>query len=172
MSDLMYDESSDYKKGMWEKYAIHDEENIKGMFGPYRWISNFWDCKVYFDGLTYKNSESAYQAAKLVRSLRGPFTQYSGYEAKKAWVEVSKEFPTEAIIPDWDNHKYRVMDIVVFDKFNRNERLKNLLLETGDKYIEETNWWHDIFWGVDVALGGENNLGRILMDIRTYFKNE
>ena len=48
----------------------------------------------------------------------------NGYEAKKTWVTCFKEFPKDAIIPDWDNHKYRVMDIVVFDKFNRNRRFE------------------------------------------------
>ena len=70
MSDLMYDEVNGYKKGMWKKYAVHDDLNIKGMFGPYRFLSNFWECEVYFDGLVYRNSESCYQAAKLIRSLR------------------------------------------------------------------------------------------------------
>ena len=32
-----------------------------------------------------------------------------------------------------------------------------------DRYIEETNHWSDIFWSVD----GENNLGKILMGIRS-----
>ena len=37
-----------------------------------------------------------------------------------------------------------------------------------DRYIEETNNWSDIFWSVDYLSGnGENNLGKILMDIRS-----
>lgn len=89
--------------------------------------------------------------------------------SKNAW----KELPKEAIIPDWDNHKYRVMDIIVFDKFARNETLKQRLINTGDKYIEETNHWDDRVWGVNYHTGeGENYLGKILMNIRSYFKSQ
>ena len=46
-----------------------------------------------------------------------------------------------------------------------------MLLDTGDKFIEETNWWKDQFWGVYNGVG-ENNLGKILMRIREEIKNE
>jgi predicted NAD-dependent protein-ADP-ribosyltransferase YbiA (DUF1768 family) len=37
-------------------------------------------------------------------------------------------------------------------------------------YLEETNHWGDVFWGVDKDKGGKNNLGIILMHIRNIFK--
>ena len=168
----MYDEVKDYKKGMWKRFSVHDEDNIKGMFGPYRWMSNMWAAECKFEGVMYKSSEAAYQAAKLIPELRQPFTQMNGYDSKKAWNEAEKTFPEEAILPDWDDRKYEVMSAVVFDKFKRSDELRQKLLDTGDKYIEESNWWSDCFWGVDARKGGENNLGKILMDIRTFFKNE
>jgi len=142
MSELMYDKVPGYKKGDWKKYAVHDDENIKGMFGEYRWLSNFWECEVYFDGLTYTSTENAYQAAKVIRELRPEFQKMSAYDSKNAWMVL----PKEALIPNWDDHKYRVMDIVVFDKFNRNEDLKQKLIDTDEKYIEESNHWNDCYW--------------------------
>lgn len=174
MSDKLFNEvplvgKTVYKFGDWKQYAIHDENNIKGFFGEYRFLSNFYPATVYFDGLVYPSTETAYQAAKVIRELREPFTHMSDATSKNAW----KELPKEAIIPDWDNHKYRVMDIIVFDKFARNETLKQRLINTGDKYIEETNHWNDVFWGVDYHTGeGENCLGKILMNIRSYFKSQ
>ena len=37
-----------------------------------------------------------------------------------------------------------------------------------DKYIEETNHWGDVFWGVCDGVG-ESNLGKVLMGIREFW---
>lgn len=155
--------------GNWREYAVHDDDEIKGFFGKYRWLSNFYTSDVLFDGLLYQSSETAYQSAKVIRELREPFTDMDDCVSKKAW----KTLPKEALIPHWDNNKYRIMDIIVFDKFSRNENLKQKLIDTKDKYLEESNHWSDTFWGVDYDSGlGENSLGKILMDVRRYFRTQ
>ncbi len=59
----------------------------------------------------------------------------------------------------------------VLDKFTRNPQLREMLLATGDKYLEETNHWGDKYWGVDYKTGvGFNKLGVILMDVRDRLK--
>ena len=51
-------------------------------------------------------------------------------------------------------------------------KYRNLLLKTGDEEIVEWNYWHDTFWGKDIETGkGENNLGKILMLIRSELKS-
>jgi hypothetical protein len=40
-----------------------------------------------------------------------------------------------------------------------------LLLDTSDKVLIEENNWNDTFWGVCNGVG-ENNLGRLLMQVR------
>ena len=40
------------------------------------------------------------------------------------------------------------------------------LHETGGRYLEETNWWGDRFWGKDLNGDGLNTLGQLLMEIR------
>lgn len=37
---------------------------INSFMGKYRFLSNFWPCKVIFNGLEYPSTEHAYQAAK------------------------------------------------------------------------------------------------------------
>ena len=51
-------------------------------------------------------------------------------------------------------------------KFNI-EPYKTKLIETGNKYIQEGNRWNDKFWGVCLKTNqGENNLGKLIMNIR------
>jgi hypothetical protein len=70
---------------------------------------------------------------------------------------------------DWENIKLEIMDRILTDKFYRNLEEREKLLSTENKYLEETNWWGDRFWGVCKGTGA-NNLGLILMKIRdNYF---
>jgi predicted NAD-dependent protein-ADP-ribosyltransferase YbiA (DUF1768 family) len=57
------------------------------------------------------------------------------------------------------------MHAVVWAKFSQNPELGKKLLETGDRYLEERNWWGDKFWSVYQG-EGQNLLGKIIMDIR------
>ena len=59
---------------------------------------------------------------------------------------------------------YRILKI----KFSR-QPFRNMLLDTGDAYLEETNYWHDTFWGVYNG-EGRNHLGRLLMVVRDELK--
>jgi hypothetical protein len=160
MSDIMYDDAPI----PWRSYSIHDEKNIKGLFGDYRFFSNFVSCNIVYDGLVYQSSETAYQSAKIVPNERFDFTTMRAYDSKKNWKLYTPLYAPEI----WDSKKYDIMYNILLDKFTRNPLLGEMLKETGNKYIEETNHWSDIFWGVDYKTGiGENNLGKILMGIRS-----
>lgn len=144
---------------MKREIIIHDEHNIKGFFDNYRFLSNFEPCDVLFDGIIYPSSENAYQAAKsLDIEVRKKFVDISSTDSKKLGKIVE-------IRPDWNSIKLDIMFSIVFDKFTRNSKLGDQLIETGDKYLEETNSWKDTFWGVCNGVG-KNWLGRILMDVR------
>lgn len=149
--------------GIERTFIVHDENNIKGFFGEYRYLSNFEVCDVYFDGVKYASTEAAYQAAKsLDPVVRESFQGLTPGETKKLGRQIK-------VREDWKDVKYDVMSTIVFDKFYRHLHLRKALLDTGDKYIEETNYWKDIFWGV-CEEKGENNLGKILMAIREFWK--
>jgi len=57
------------------------------------------------------------------------------------------------------------MRAVIWAKFSQNPELAKKLVATGDRYLEETNWWGDKIWGVYRG-EGQNLLGKIIMDAR------
>jgi len=66
---------------------------------------------------------------------------------------------------NWEDIKIAMMYKVCYPKFLQNTDLKQLLLSTGDKYLEETNYWKDTTWGVCNRIG-TNYLGKVLMAVR------
>lgn len=165
----IFETDSSFTK-LWKSYVLWDEFSIHGFFGEdpgYRWLSNFHICPVYFEGDLYISSENAYQAAKFDRNMRQPFLNCKPSEAKR----MGKSDTTD--IEEWDNRKYDVMSVILFDKFYRNTDLRIKLLKTGGKHLEETNHWNDVCWGVDYQTrNGKNALGNILMDIRQFWTNK
>jgi ribA/ribD-fused uncharacterized protein len=167
----MFDEvpvtGSKYNFGDWTKYAVHDENVVRGFFGQYRWLSNFHECQVLYGGLIYNSVENAYQAAKVAEEHRSVFTICPPYKSKKLW----KQFPrVDASAAEWDARKLSVMKRLIAIKFCANVELMEKLLSTGDKYLEETNHWGDSYWGFDIRKGGDNYLGDILMSLRDFIK--
>jgi hypothetical protein len=133
---------------------------INEFSGEYRWLSNFWACKVSHDGILYSSVEHAFQAAKTLDfAKRWEISQLEKPgEAKRAGRQV-------VLRPDWEQIKDRVMMELVLHKFAFNADLKHKLLATGNIPLVEGNTWNDTYWGI--CLGkGENKLGRILMAVR------
>lgn len=171
MSDVLFNKAgikprTAYTFGDWKQYAVHDDKNIKGFFGKYRWLSNFHECEIVYEGLMYPSSENAYQAAKVITEDRHKLQTCSAAESKKVWKTCKK---IDASPEAWEARKYRVMSEILFDKFNRHADLVQKLMDTGARYLEETNHWGDMFWGVDIHGGGKNNLGKLLMEIREWW---
>ncbi len=78
--------------------------------------------------------------------------------------------------PDWKKVKINIMKKLLHKKFMYPE-LRNLLLLTKDEDLEEGNTWHDNFWGNCKCkkckdIPGQNNLGKLLMEIRKELKED
>ncbi len=153
-------------KDKYMTYMKHDDKNVCGFFEEYRWLSNFHLCPVFFEGREYLSTEHAYQAAKFPESDRWMFQHYTCPQSKTAGAlaQIVREV--------WDTKKYDIMASVVFDKFYRNLDLRRMLLETGNRHLEETNHWKDVYWGACAFTGkGENKLGKILMQTREFWSH-
>ena len=92
------------------------------------------------------------------------FAPLSAKEAKKLGRKVNLQ-------DNWDILKFDVMKKVLHMKFDQNPELKERLLNTGESYLEETNWWKDCCWGVCDGVG-DNHLGRLLMELRSEYKEK
>lgn len=143
-----------------------------------RFLSNFYPYKntqgdkypekvlVFFEGIEFDCTENAYQAAKTLDvNLRLEISKMTPFQSKKYWI--GKE---EQIRQDWDEVKFSILRDLNFQKYNNSKELRQMLLDTGDAILEEGNTWGDTYWGICNGIG-ENNLGKILMEIRDSFKN-
>ena len=125
----------------------------------YFFLSNFYPCKVHYQGQTYKSSEAAYQAQKTSDSkLRREFETLSSREAKKRgrMLELRK---------DWEEVKDNIMYEICYSKFVNNPIIARKLIATKDAELVEGNTWFDTYWGVCNNVG-LNKLGQILMKVR------
>lgn len=160
-------------------YSVWDDNNIKGFFGQYRWLSNFELTDVAFEGDVYPSSEHAFMAAKtLNRHERIPLMLIPASREGEDSVSFMSASDAKAygrsvkLRDNWDNLKKDFMRAILLDKFGRNLELRQKLIDTGDKYLEETNHWGDTYWGVDYQTeSGQNNLGKLLMEVREFYKN-
>lgn len=137
------------------------DESILGFTGKYSFLSNFHPCNIVFEGKHYTTVEHAYQAAKTLDESHRERTRLLRYPGL-----AKKEGRRVVIRDDWEQVKVDIMKRLLLQKFYGNNDLAERLLETGDKYIEETNTWGDKFWGVCDGQG-KNILGLLLMSIRT-----
>ncbi len=149
------------KNTIIERQPFVTKNSILGFFGIYRCLSNFHMCRVLFEGRKFTSSEAAFMSAKTLEpSVKDLFVELSPNKAKALGRNI-------ALQPNWDEIRVSVMEQILLDKFTRNLELKNILLQTGNKYLSEHNNWGDSFWGFDVVKNkGENNLGKVLMKTR------
>ena len=134
-------------------------EVIREFIDAYAFLSNFYHSPVKYRNLIYLNAEAAFQAQKeSCEKDKEQYTRMNPAQAKLVGRNCN-------LREDWEEIKEQTMYEIVKAKFTQNEALARLLLDTGDAYLEEGNWWHDTTWGVCNGVG-ENKLGKILMRVR------
>ncbi|QDH46926.1 putative NADAR family protein [Aeromonas phage LAh_9] len=134
--------------------------NLRGKFG---FLSNFHDCKIIMDELTFESAEAAFQGLKDPERLH-EFQWVSASESKKLGRKVS-------LRSDWDEVKDDIMRKVLRLKFYQNTDLLRKLKDTGSCVLIEGNTWHDNYWGICTCdkcekIQGKNVLGKLLMELR------
>lgn len=126
----------------------------------YRFLSNFWPCRVFLAPHWYGSVEHAYQAAKTT-DLQAQLAIRSAQSAGMA-KRLGKSVPLR---PDWEKIKLEVMGDLLWQKFVLDHKLRARLVATGQRQLIEGNTWGDRVWGV-CGGQGTNHLGNLLMRIR------
>lgn len=142
----------------------YDRKNgIYGFVGKYHFLSNFHPCEFG----EYKSSEHYYM------SFKPEIEDAEYYKARQSILDAPTAAKAKKIArnvklrSDWRHIKLAVMHEALKKKFAIPD-LQEKLLSTDNRYLEETNTWGDIYWGVCEGVG-ENHLGRLLMEIREYY---
>lgn len=138
---------------------------IDSFQGENRWLSNFWPCTVIFEGEEYKSVEAAFVSAKttdlnarkIIQNMENPG-------------DVKRFGRSLKLRDDWENIKLNIMYKLLQQKFSKNSILGKKLEATGQQELVENNTWNDTFWGVCNGKG-QNNLGKLLMQVRKELYN-
>lgn len=149
--------------------------------GAYRFLSNFQECDIYALGHKFSTTEAAYHAAKRLGDV--DFIEEISRMGPKDAMHYGRSLPVTT--PMWHEYvKLDVMKSLTEQKFSQHEWLRFSLLGTGDAHLEEANTHGDSFWGTDLndplhplvseiegtIYNGQNNLGKILMEVRRMLK--
>ncbi len=143
-------------------------------------LSNFEKCYIKYKGHLFATTEQAFMWEKAIffndhESASKILKEENPAKAKKLGREV-KNFDDSK----WSKVCYEIMYKINYEKYFQNTRLKNILLNTGDKMIIEANP-KDTRWGVGLSAEddrvldesqwqGENLLGKVLMQVRDELK--
>jgi len=150
--------------------------------GPYRNFSNMSAHPIDMDGEKFPTVEHYFQAMKAKEfkddEIYNKIVKSKTPKAAKALGIKVKNFVTEV----WDDKRDEIMSKAIHAKFSQHPELRKELLDTGDKVIGEANP-RDTYWGIGTAVEsdkaktpskwrGQNKLGKMLMELRTRYKQE
>lgn len=143
--------------------------------GRFRFLSNFYPCKIEHKGIKYPSVEHFYVAMKVTEMQLIDGIYYTAADFREMISRISNPGDVKKIGSrvkirrDWDDKKLEFMNWAVREKF-KDETLAEMLISTGDQEIIEGNWWHDNFYGScscsKCGNKGSNNLGKLLMIVR------
>lgn len=140
------------------------DEPILGFQGENRFLSNFWMAEQVIEDLgvriTFNSNEQWYMVNKTLVPLEATIIL-----AAKTPGECKRLGRSVTLRPDWEDVKDDVMLQGLRLKFGQHPDLAEKLVATGKRYLEETNTWHDTYWGVCNGVG-KNMLGIQLMRVR------
>lgn len=137
-------------------------EPILTFDGEHSFLSNFYFVEFSYEGYQWRSVEHAYQWSKdpTDENARFFYRLPTAGAAKRAGRDGFRQ-------ADWDIVKRPIMLSLLRLKFQVPE-LKELLLATDKRWLEEGNTWGDTFWGVcpPGSGNGQNVLGKMLMLVR------
>ena len=90
-------------------------------------------------------------------------------EAKKYGGKTSFKKNNFTFRTDWDKHKLKLMEEITEAYYSVNPEMKQKLIDTKDAELLHMGFRIDPYWGLKGDGSGENNHGKILMELRETF---
>jgi ribA/ribD-fused uncharacterized protein len=136
--------------------------NFYSVTAEYGCFSNFSPHPIELAGRTWPTSEHYFQAQKFPGTEHEEAVRRCKTPGDAARMGRSRKLPLRA---DWESVKDQIMLDAVRAKFTQHEDIQKVLLDTGDaKLVEHTT--NDNYWGDGGDGRGQNQLGRLLMQVR------
>jgi ribA/ribD-fused uncharacterized protein len=133
--------------------------STRDSFGEF---SNFAPCRIFLKGRYWPTTEHYFQAQKFAGTEHEEQIRLMSTPSKAAQAGRERRRPLRA---DWESIKESVMLDALRAKFTQHEKLRALLLSTGDaELVEHTA--NDAYWGDGGDGHGKNRLGILLMQVR------
>lgn len=125
-------------------------------------FSNFSSFKLRWKGFDWMTSEHAYHSekfddSKILEELKNTRSAHRALEIATAYKDKRRK--------DWSDVKLGIMKDILRAKVEQHPYVKKKLQETGNKKLIE-NSWRDSYWGWGEDKSGENNLGKLWMEVR------
>ncbi len=134
----------------------------------YGFLSNFSAHGFMLDDRYWPTVEHCFQAQKFMGTDHEERIRISRSPKEAKNLGQTREIRLRA---DWEEVKVAVMRRAVMARFKTHADLRDLLLMTGDDELVE-NVPSDYFWGCGALGGGQNMLGKILMDTRASLRDQ
>jgi hypothetical protein len=132
---------------------------------PYGCFSNFSLHPIQLEGANWQTVEHYYQAQKFVGTEnQGLITVIRQAKTPMEVATIGRD-RTLKLRPDWEQVKLQVMWQGVLTKFLTHCDIQAILLDTGEALIVEDSPT-DYYWGCGQDKTGQNQLGKILMNVR------
>ncbi|MCK6261722.1 GTP cyclohydrolase II [Vibrio sp. ZSDE26] len=131
-------------------------------------LSNFFPVNIDVAGVSWPSSEHYYQAQKFQSKERQEELRLA--ETPDIAFQLSRKYQDE-VRDDWLESRVSVMEYIVQQKFTQHTQLAFHLVNTGETELKEHSHKDD-FWGDGGDGRGSNELGRILMNVRSELNNQ
>ncbi|KIO17882.1 hypothetical protein M407DRAFT_84531 [Tulasnella calospora MUT 4182] len=135
-------------------------------------FTNFAPYSVTYRDKEYPTSEHLFQARKFLdhRPLLAEHIRKGNDRPRFAFIEARRFAPETR--PDWKEKSIEIMEEILELKFTQHNKLRRMLLDTGERLLIENAGKHDDFWGNGADGKGRNELGKALMRLRTILREE
>jgi ribA/ribD-fused uncharacterized protein len=160
-----------YDLNRWfQQYGYHSELSFVAFYGNkgQDLFGNFYEChdSMTYNGITARNSEALYQGSKFTDpELKQKFNNLKGIQA----FFLARKM-TKYVRPDWNQIKRNIMKEILEIKFS-DPVYAFALIVTADRYLVEhcPVKGRDNYWSDNKDGSGQNELGKILMEIRDFY---